>query len=63
MVLSSNTYDARKCYLFTVGAEQMRSPYTEHAASGLPSPTRLEGVRFVQAQNKKVLLHVVRDSN
>ena len=28
--------------LFTVCTEQMRSPYTEHAASGLPDPTQLE---------------------
>ena len=29
----------------------MRSPYTEHAASWLPNPTRLEGkVRFFQAR-------------
>ena len=39
------------------------SPYIEHAASGLPNPTRLEGeVRFVQAQDQQVLLHVVRES-
>ena len=43
MVLNYIMYDARKCYLFTVCTEQMRSPYTEHAASGLPNPTRLEG--------------------
>ena len=29
--------------------------YTEHAASGLPNPTHLEGeVRFIQAQNQLV---------
>ena len=29
----------------------MQSPYTEHAESGLPIPTHLEGeVRFIQAQ-------------
>ena len=28
--------------LFTVCTEQVRSPYIEHAASGLPNPTRLE---------------------
>ena len=34
--------------LFTVCTEQVRSPYIEHAASGLPNPTHLEGeVRFV----------------
>ena len=33
----------------------MRSPYTEHAASGLPNPTHLEGeVRFVYAQNQQL---------
>ena len=36
-------FDVRKCYLFTVCTEQMRSPYTEHAASGLSNPIRLEG--------------------
>ena len=42
--------------LFTVCIEQMRSPYTEHAASGLPNPTHLEGeVRFVQAQYQQVV--------
>ena len=36
--------------LFTVCTEQMRYPYTEHAASGLPNSSHLtvEG-RFVQA--------------
>ena len=30
---------------------QMRSPYINHAARGLPNPTHLEGeVRFIQAQ-------------
>ena len=34
----------------------------EHAASGLPNPTRLEEeVRFIQAQDQQVLLHVVRE--
>ena len=42
----------------------MRSPYTEHAASGLPNPTPLDvgrggggggGVRFIQAQDQQVL--------
>ena len=48
--------------LFTVCAEQVRSLYTEHAASGLPEPTHLEGeVRFVQAQDQQVLPHVVRE--
>ena len=28
--------------LFTVCTEQASSPYIEHAASGLPNPTRLE---------------------
>ena len=38
----------------------MRSMYTEHAASGLPNPTRLEGeVRFIQAQDQQLLPHVV----
>ena len=36
----------------------MGSPYTEHAASGLPNPTYLEGaggVRFDQAQDQQVV--------
>ena len=40
----------------------VRSPYIEHAASGLSNATRLEGeVRFVQAQGQQVLPHVVRE--
>ena len=33
------------------------APYTEHAASGLPNPTHLEGggVRFDQAQDQQVV--------
>ena len=48
--------------LFTVCTELVRSPYIEHAASGLPNPTRLEGggVRFIQAQDQQVLPHIVR---
>ena len=42
--------------LFTVCTEQVRSPYTEHAASGLPNPTHLEGeVRCDQAQDQQVV--------
>ena len=42
--------------LFTVCTEQVSSPYTELAASGLPNPTHLEGeVRFDQAQNQQVV--------
>ena len=43
--------------LFTVCTEQVRSPYTEHAASGLPNLTHLEGegVRFDQAQDQQVV--------
>ena len=42
--------------LFTVRTEQVRSPYTEHAASGLPNPTHLEGeVRFDHAQDQQVV--------
>ena len=42
--------------LFTVCTEQVRYPYTEHAASGLPNPTHLEGeVRFDQAQDQQVV--------
>ena len=43
--------------LFTVCTEQVKSPYTEHAASGLPNSTPLEGeVRFVQAQDQQVVI-------
>ena len=42
--------------LFTVCTEQVRSPYTEHAASGLPNPTHLEReVRFDQAQDQQMV--------
>ena len=42
--------------LSTVCTEQVRSPYTEHAASGLPNPTHLEGeVRIDQAQDQQVV--------
>ena len=38
------------------------SPYTEHAANGLPNPTPLEGeVRFIQAQDQQMLPYVVRE--
>ena len=48
--------------LYAVCTEQLRSPYIEHAASGLPNPTCLEGkVRFIQAQDQQVFPpHVVR---
>ena len=42
--------------LFTVCTEQVRSPYAEHAASGLRNPTHLEGeVLFDQAQDQQVV--------
>ena len=42
--------------LFTVCAEQVRSPYTEHAASGLPNPTHSEGdIQFDKAQDQQVV--------
>ena len=42
--------------LFIVCTEQVRSPYTKHAASGLHNPTHLEGaVRFDQAQDQQVV--------
>ena len=42
--------------LFAVCTEQVRSPYTEHAANGLPNPIYLEGeVRFVQAQDQQMV--------
>ena len=48
--------------MYRVCTERVRSPYTEHAASGLPNPTPLEGeVRFIQATDKQMLPHVVRE--
>ena len=42
--------------LFTLCTQQVRSPYTELAASGLPNPTHLDGeVRFDQAQDQQVV--------
>ena len=42
--------------LFAVSTEQVRSPYSEHAASALPNPTHLEGeVRLDQAQDQQVV--------
>ena len=43
--------------LFTVCTEQVRSPYTQHAASGLPTLLTSEGggVRFDQAQDQQVV--------
>ena len=42
--------------LFTGCTEQVRFPYTEYAAGGLPNPTHLEGeVRFDQAQELQVV--------
>ena len=41
---------------FTVCTEEVRSPYTELAASGLPNPIHLEGeVRFDQAQDQQMV--------
>ena len=42
--------------LFTVCTEQVRSPYTELAASGLPNPTHLEReIQFDQSQDQQVV--------
>ena len=42
--------------LFTVCTEQVRSPYTEHAASGPSNPTHLEGeVRLDQTQDQQMV--------
>ena len=39
--------------LFTVCTERVRSPYTEHAARGLPNPIPLEGeVRIIQDEDQ-----------
>ena len=52
----------RTLELFTVCSERVRSPYTEHAVSGLPNPTPMEGeVQFIKAQDLQVLPHVVRE--
>ena len=57
-----HAFENNKTMKMTVCTKQVRSPYIEHAASGLPNPTRLEGeVRFVQAQDQQVLPHVVRE--
>ena len=46
--------------IITVCTDLVSSPYIEHAASGLPNPTRLEGeVKFILAQDQQVLAHVV----
>ena len=43
--------------LFAVYTEQVRSPYAEHAASGLPNLTHLEGeVGYDQAQDQQVVI-------
>ena len=42
--------------LFTVCTEQVRPPYIDHAVSGLPNPTHLEGeIRFDLAKNQQVV--------
>ena len=53
-----HAFDNSELKLFTVCTEQVRSLYTEHAASGLPNPTPLEGeVQFIQAQDQQMLPH------
>ena len=50
------TLAVEHAYIITVCTEQVRSPYTELAASGLPNSTHLEGeVRFAQAQDQQVV--------
>ena len=60
MVLNYKDIDAfdnyKKWNFFKVCTEQVRSPHTEYTVSGLPTPTRLEGVvRFILAQDQQVL--------
>ena len=56
MIITDRTRIIYRC------TERVRSPYTEHAASGLPNPTPLDGeVRFIQAQDQQVLPHVVQE--
>ena len=53
----------KKHKLFTVCTEQIRSPYTEHAASGLTSPTHLEGgYDLSRLKISRWLSHVVREN-
>ena len=51
--------------LFTVCTEQVRTPYTEHAASGLPNPTPLGGgggrYDLSRLKTSRWLPHVVRE--
>ena len=46
MVLDYKDWQLNMHKLFTVCTEQVRSPYTEHAVSGLPNPTHLEGAGY-----------------
>ena len=64
MVLIDNG-KLNKYELFTVYTEQARSPYTEHAASGLPNPIHLEvdgrGGYDLSRLKTSRLPHVVRE--
>ena len=48
--------DRTKIVYSRICTERLRSPYTEHAASGLHNPSPLEGEeRFIQAQDQYIL--------
>ena len=49
------------CQVFTVCTKQMRSPYTEHAASGLPNSTQSSftfNIRYETIENIHVELNI-----
>ena len=55
-----HAFDNHKTMKIVYSTELVRSPYVEHAASGLPNPTRLEGeVRFIKAHDQQVLPYTV----
>ena len=55
MVLNYTIYAVRKIALFTVCTKQIKYPYTEHAASGLPNPIHFEG----EAQDQQVTTRLI----
>ena len=49
-----------KCKLFTVCAYQVKSPYTKHAASGLPNPINVDGYHACPGSEQQVTMHCPR---
>ena len=49
--------------LFTLCTDQVRSPYTEHAASGLPNPSHLGSIRVAELLALPTSDHGVAGSN